>query len=176
MVQHLAVNENNPPPWYRQFWPWLLIALPASAVIASIVTVIIAVKNPDGLVVGDYYKQGLAINQTLARDRHARFLGLQAQGGVDAQGQVLLNLRGKQPLAAQRLRLSLLHPTRANQDQVIWLQASQTGRYGGRFETLPGPGHWHVLLEPEAGYWRLSGRLAWPGDGRLQLDPARGGG
>ncbi|MFM1891144.1 MAG: FixH, partial [Pseudomonadota bacterium] len=36
-------------PWYRQFWPWLLISLPASVVIASMVTIYIAVQTDDGL-------------------------------------------------------------------------------------------------------------------------------
>ncbi len=26
-------------PWYKQFWPWFLIALPASVVVASLITV-----------------------------------------------------------------------------------------------------------------------------------------
>lgn len=167
--------ENNPPPWYRQFWPWALIALPGSAVIASIATLIIAVQNPDGLVVDDYYKQGLAINQTLARDRQARFLGLQATGRIGADGEIRLTLNGKQPVAAQRLRLRLLHPTRADEDQTRWLEAgeSPTAAYRGQLET-PQPGRWHLLLEPEQGGWRLVGRLEWPGEGQIELAPARG--
>lgn len=174
-MQQITANDISPP-WYRQFWPWFLIALPATAVIASIATVIIAMKNPDGLVVDDYYKKGLAINQTLARDRHARFLGLRAEGGIGPGGQVELVLQGKQPLAAQHLRLSLLHPTRANQDQVIGLKLSETSpaRFYGAFESVPGAGNWHVLLEPESGHWRLTGRMEWPGDGRLQLEPVGG--
>ena len=168
--------ENNPPPWYRQFWPWALIALPATAVIASIATLIIAMQNPDGLVVDDYYKQGLAINQTLARDRHARFLGLQASGRIGSDGRVELALSGKQPVAADRLRLRLLHPTRANQDQMLWLTAAETaGHYRGQLET-PQAGYWHLLLEPEKGGWRLVGRLHWPGEGQIALAPARGSG
>ncbi|MDZ7803563.1 FixH family protein [Thiohalophilus sp.] len=176
-MQQITANDMSSP-WYRQFWPWFLIALPASAVIASIATVIIAINNPDGLVVDDYYKEGLAINRTLARDRHARFLGLHAEGGIGPEGQVQLVLQGKQPQAAQRLRLSLLHPTRADQDQVIGLElsgASQT-RFRGEFESVPDVGHWHVLLEPEGGQWRLTGRLVWPGDGRLRLEPVGGRG
>jgi hypothetical protein len=38
-------------PWYRQFWPWFIIALPASAVIGSFVSLWLAVSNPDQLVV-----------------------------------------------------------------------------------------------------------------------------
>ena len=171
-MHETVMNPTPPPPWYRQFWPWALIALPATAVIASIATVIIAVKNPDGLVVGDYYKQGLAINQTLARDRHARFLGLQASGRLDSSGAVRLDLTGKQPLATQQLKLSLLHPTRANQDQVIGLQLDGDGMYRGKLSP-PGPARWHLLLEPKGGQWRLSGRLHWPQQEQIELRPAR---
>ena len=45
-------------PWYRQFWPWFIIALPASAVIASFVTLWLAVSNPVQMVVTeDEYQQ-----------------------------------------------------------------------------------------------------------------------
>ena len=40
-------------PWYKQFWPWFIIALPASAVIASFITLWIAISNPDGMVLTD---------------------------------------------------------------------------------------------------------------------------
>lgn len=40
-------------PWYKQFWPWFIIALPASVVIASFFTLWLAVSNPDYLVVTD---------------------------------------------------------------------------------------------------------------------------
>ena len=48
-------------PWYRQGWPWFLIALPATAVVAGIATLVIAAKTFDGMVVDDYYKEGQAI-------------------------------------------------------------------------------------------------------------------
>jgi len=40
-------------PWYKQFWPWFIIALPASVVIASFFTLWLAISNPDHLVVTD---------------------------------------------------------------------------------------------------------------------------
>lgn len=40
-------------PWYKQFWPWFIIALPASAVIASFISLWLAVSHPDQLVVTD---------------------------------------------------------------------------------------------------------------------------
>lgn len=52
-----AQDTNSQPgqnlPWFRQFWPWFIIALPASAVIASFVSLWLAVSNPDYLVVSD---------------------------------------------------------------------------------------------------------------------------
>jgi hypothetical protein len=53
----LSEAEKNLP-WYKQFWPWFIIALPASVVIASFVTLWIAISNPDHLVVDeDEYRQ-----------------------------------------------------------------------------------------------------------------------
>lgn len=50
-------NSNPVPghdlPWYKQFWPWFIIALPASAVIAGFYTLWLAINNPDYIVVDD---------------------------------------------------------------------------------------------------------------------------
>ena len=91
-------------PWYRQFWPWFIIALPLTAVIASITTLIIAAHDPDGLVADDYYKQGLAINQILDRERRAQTLGLSGLLRVDTSTQrILLTLDG--PLNARNQKV-----------------------------------------------------------------------
>jgi hypothetical protein len=56
--QNTAEKAGELQPWYRQFWPWFIIALPASAVIASFVTLWLAISNPDHLVVDeDEYQQ-----------------------------------------------------------------------------------------------------------------------
>jgi len=41
------------PPWYRQFWPWVIIAIPSLAVIGGIVTFWLAVSHPETLVVDE---------------------------------------------------------------------------------------------------------------------------
>lgn len=51
--------------WYRQFWPWFIMGLPAAVVVASLITVYIAITNQDPVVDGDYYKHGLTINEKL---------------------------------------------------------------------------------------------------------------
>ncbi len=116
-------------PWYRQFWPWFIIALPLTAVIASIATLIIAAHDPDGLVADDYYKQGLAINQTLDRERRAQTLGLSGLLRVDTSTQrISLTLEG--PLDARDQKdmvLRMIHPTRPNLDRTLTLNSDGHG-------------------------------------------------
>jgi hypothetical protein len=51
--QQSLIEKSQEPPWYRQFWPWFIIALPASAVIASLITFYLAVSRPDYVVIED---------------------------------------------------------------------------------------------------------------------------
>ena len=39
--------------WYKQFWPWFIMALPFSAVVAGLSTVAIAYHYADEVVVRD---------------------------------------------------------------------------------------------------------------------------
>ncbi len=164
-------NGCDTRPWYRQFWPWVLIALPGSAVAASLFTLYLAVTEPDGLVVDDYYRAGLAINRTLARDRLAARLGLHAEGRVDpATGRLALRLLGVHG-AAPPLRIAFLHPTRAGHDRRAGLSGGGEGaHYTGAVGRLQ-PGNWYVRLESADGRWRLLGRVSVPGGGRLALQP-----
>jgi hypothetical protein len=65
-------------PWYREPWPWILAAGPFIVIIAGVYTAWLAIKSNDGLVTEDYYKKGLAANQTIARNELATRLGLVA--------------------------------------------------------------------------------------------------
>ena len=40
-------------PWYREPWPWVAIAIPGAAVVMGITTLVLALSNPDPLVVSD---------------------------------------------------------------------------------------------------------------------------
>jgi len=51
--QNTKLAPGEGVPWYKQFWPWFIIALPASAVVASFFTLWLAISNPDQLVVDD---------------------------------------------------------------------------------------------------------------------------
>ena len=66
-----SLAPTAPTPWYREPWPWILMAGPVAAVVAGAITLWIAVTHQDALVADDYYKQGLAINRTLDRQTAA---------------------------------------------------------------------------------------------------------
>lgn len=55
------------------------MAGPGIVVIAGTITAYLAVVSNDGLVVDDYYKQGLAVNQVMERNQRAEQIGLQAE-------------------------------------------------------------------------------------------------
>lgn len=162
----------SPPSWYRQFWPWFLLSLPASAVVAGIITIIIAINNPDGLVEDDYYKAGLAINRTLAREQQAQDLGLQATARWDmTQQSLLLHLQSATAGDYPRLQLKLIHPTREGFDVHIPLLRQANGEYRGLLPGTPIAGNWYLILEPEDASWRLSGRARLPEQQQWQLAP-----
>ncbi len=150
-------------PWYRERWPWILMAGPAIVVVAGFLTAWLAVRSDDGLVIDDYYKQGLAINQTLGRSEAAGRLGMKAELQlVDGRLRVLLG----GPAGAGALTLRLVHPTRAGMDQSVHLAAVGPGVYEGRLRSSQ-PGRWHVVLE--ARDWRLAGDWQLPAAGALTL-------
>jgi hypothetical protein len=130
---------------------------PAIVVVAGIATLAIAVHSDDGLVADDYYKRGLAINQTLERNARAEALGLAATIDVRADGDVALVLvakAGEPDARPPTLRLRLAHPTRAGEDRATVLVAEGDGRYAGRVAPLDG-GRWRVIVETDR--WRLPG-------------------
>jgi uncharacterized protein len=65
-----------PKPVSKWIWPGILIALPASVIVASAITALFLIGRPDGLVASDYYKQGKAINAQLVKYERARALGM----------------------------------------------------------------------------------------------------
>lgn len=157
-------------PWYRQFWPWFLIALPASVVVAGVITLVIATRTSDGLVVDDYYKEGLAINRVLERDQAARRLGLQADVQFTEDGEVRVIMVNPKAVNLGEMMLRMWHPTRDSQDVAVALKAGVDGTYSAQIGTLP-PGNWHVVVEsdgPES--WRLLGRIVLPREQHVHLE------
>jgi uncharacterized protein len=137
-------------PWYRNRWPWILMAGPAAVLVAGAVTTWIAVASSDGLVAEDYYKQGLAINKLLAREEAARALGISAAVAVES-GMLKVTLTGQAPEA---LFAQLVHATRAGHDQRLRLAPAGAGVYEAGMPPLPA-GRWRIAIEDPRATWRI---------------------
>jgi len=157
--------------WYAEPWVWLLIALPAAAVIGGFITLYLAVTTSDGLVVDDYYKRGKAINMDLARDQAAATYAVRASllldAGLNVMHVELTPVRGAWP---DTLQLAVMHPTRAGADQLVALRHTGSGQYSGRLDELA-DGHWYLQLSADD--WRLSGTLQLPQQEPLLLVPVQ---
>jgi hypothetical protein len=129
---------------------------PAAAVAMGIVMLVLGLGSDDGLVVDDYYKRGLAINQVLDREARAAALGLGATLSFSPErDRVRVLLSGSGERMAQAT-LRLVHPTRAGQDQAVALASGAGGVLEGGLAPVP-PGTWRVVLEDPGGTWRLTG-------------------
>ncbi len=148
-------------PWYRQFWPWFIIALPASVVVAGISMVFVAFDHRDDVVVDDYYREGLAINQSLSAQQRATELGLEARLQFDrASGTVSVVVSATGPLPATAgAQLALHHPIRAARDISVTLSAGDAaGQWFGR-SAVPARDSYYLRLSDASGNWRLDGEI-----------------
>ncbi len=163
-------------PWYRHFWPWFIIALPTVVVVACFITLYIAIRHGDSLVVDEYYKEGLAINRRLGQDRMADQLDLRVDVVFDLEaGEVAADFSGE-TMAQRQVSLRLLHPFDADRDQVLTLERVAPGRY--RSDLVQRPAHrYYLRLSGGAGSegsspaWRLTGEMDFSRERRIRLRP-----
>lgn len=167
MSNAMTLKSDNQP-WYKERWPWILMAGPAVVIVAGVITAWLAIRSNDGLVTDDYYKQGLAVNQQLQRDHQASSLGLQAdvmRSGLNVR--LLLGNDGSVALPAE-IVLKLAHPTQSGNDQSIRMVSEGQGFYTGKLGADI-VGRWLVSIEDPAGQWRLSGDWKADSDEPLRL-------
>ena len=149
---------NRKKSWFKQFWPWFLIILPMSAVVAGISTFIIANDNSPDMVVDDYYKKGKAINLDLSRLRHAKDLNISADIVITDQN-LMITLNNAPDKAA--IKLSLHHATLAKRDLIQMLTANADGHY--YFENNKSlSGKWLIRIEPFDNSWRIEDNFVLP--------------
>ena len=162
-------------PWYREPWPWVLLAVPAATVVAGVITMVIAARGADGVVAEDYYKRGLEIGVEARRQQQARALNLRAEvewDGLASGDAIRVTLHGQDAAAAPTVRLRLVHPARGDGDRIALLtrapRADGSIAYVGAWSPAASnvvPRVAQVVLETEA--WRLDG--SWTGAGPVAL-------
>lgn len=157
-------------PWYTQVWPWVLISIPFSVIIAMTITLSIASNYGDTpMVVDEYYKKGRGINAEVskvvaAQDRDISF-EMQTQGE-----QFTLRFASGQPEQLTALRVSFYHSTLAERDLEVQLTANADGVFRGELPELSA-GKWTITIRPFDDAWRLSQPLRLPLSESLILVP-----
>lgn len=142
--------------WYRNPWVWLIIALPMSAVIAGIATVIITSQNQPDMVVDDYYKKGKAINMELSLYERAKELQLAFQLSVSSD---VIKIKSNQTFPA--LKVSLIHSTLKARDFNLVATPNAQGELTSTFEQNI-TGKWQIVVSPMDESWRVRTELALP--------------
>lgn len=155
-------NRPKPAPWYKHRWPWLLMMGPMIVVLAGIHTTWLAFSRQDALVVGDYYKEGKAINQDLRRDRAAEALRLELDLRYDPATGRLAGRIGSHGGAYQtNLIVMLNHSTLPEKDIRLQVRSDNDGAFDIAVPMLD-KARWQVTVEDSQREWRLAGRWLWP--------------
>jgi len=160
------MEEVQELPWYRQFWPWFIMALPAASVVGGLFTFYLAGGEPS-MVVDDYGRIAMATAQRAERTRRAEHLGLDARlvfaTKADSDAPLMaeaITVTLQQQVETDQwpgaLVLQLVHPTRSELDRTIQMPGSR-GRYTGRVDRPPG--RYYVSLSDAEETWRLIGEL-----------------
>lgn len=157
-------------PWYRYPLVWMMLAIPFSAVIMGIIMMTLAVQSEDGLVVDDYYKQGLGINEDISRDKRAESLRLSGDIQLNNTAR-LVTVRFDKGLLAdwpEDMKLGIQHATRSDSDQFVELVHGINDQYQGRLSSALVDGAWYFSLTDAD--WKLISRIHISGDKIIHLE------
>lgn len=105
----MMLNEQPPPPWHKQFWPWFLIIVPIVTILVGFTLLWLAINTQDSLVKDDYYKEGKAININLNKTVYAKQLGISTLLNITDDA-VELTFKGGEPEDKAALILDFFTP------------------------------------------------------------------
>ena len=163
--------------WYQEPWAWLVFILPFIAVVAGIATYIIANNEPDSLVVGDYYKEGKAINVQLSKIKLAQKLGIKFDLYL-SDNNLLIKPTGIEktfPL----LNVNFFHPTQETKDFSLVLTPDGNGDFRHDFsdvidtsqEVRELTGKWRITLTPFENTWKIQNTIHLSQNSTIEIVP-----
>lgn len=148
------INQNNPTkPWYKQFWPYFLFFFPFVAVVAGVITFVIAQNHSPAMVSDNHYKEGLAINLNKALEKNAKQLNLSVN--VVATATTLTIHMGGLVAPEQSLFVELQHPAFAELDQQLELIRIAESIYQVPISNLK-VGKWYIRVKNKSATWEIN--------------------
>lgn len=156
------MSEQGVTAWYRYPLVWLVVALPLSSVVFGVVMIVSANLEPDDLVVDDYYKDGMGINQRLQLDSEAVRLGVTALlKSVTDDGLVFSITHGSDDLT-----LTMFHVSDQQRDLSAPMMALSDGLYTVASAEMASAfrlsGVWYLEIKDETKGWRIRERIEMP--------------
>lgn len=154
-------------PWYKQFWPWFLIALPLTVVVAAFITLSISIENSPSLVTEDYYKKGKGINIDISKEKAAQDLKLKANV-ISVGNDIVIQFNKGEMQHYPAISAMFAHRTLADQDFEQLVTSDAAGNYRLSLdESLQGP--WFIKLTPHDKSWLIQGRVNFPSESATVL-------
>jgi hypothetical protein len=153
-------------PWYKQVWPWVLIAIPVLTALRAIYAVVLMQQNPPSMVVDDYYQAGKNINLQLSKYREAALRNLNAT--VLIAGNRAVVRFAENAVLQESVHLDFYHPTLAAQDFAVDALRSGELLYVATLPLTP-TGKWRLNLSDNSAEWKLRATFELPADQEIKL-------
>jgi hypothetical protein len=74
-----SAKSNGAQPWWKFGHVWMLVAGPAIVVVASMITLYLAISRPDPVMDENYYQKGIELNKTLGGNASSLAPAMQAR-------------------------------------------------------------------------------------------------
>lgn len=163
------MQEKDTKAWYKQFWPWFLIAIPLSSIIVGSFVIRFATDGTNSLVVDDYYKEGKAINSRLDKIELAKEMGIATMLTIE-QGKIELEFVSGAPSSGEALKLDFFHVTMEDRDFDVLLTRDASGIYRSNADN-PIDGKWRLRLMPLNEKWKIQDRVVLPQAKAFRFEP-----
>ena len=158
--------QQDTKPWYKQLWPWVLIAIPVITALKAVHTIVVMQQHSPDLVVDDYYKAGRAINMQLAKYREAALRNLDAY--VLVAGNRAVVRFAENTVLNGAVHLDFYHPTLAQRDFALDAQRSGELLYVADLPVTP-TGKWQLVVSDASKDWKLRATLELPATAEIKL-------
>lgn len=146
----------------RNYWPVLLVSIPFAAVLFGIFMIATTTYFPDDLVVDNYYKDGMAINELLVQDELAKELSIKVTLESLTDNRLELTVTGANDSA---IMMNLFHVTDQSAD-VSFLLVPEVGFLysvdSPKLDVLSQRGVWYIELKGGDQAWRVKQRIETP--------------